>query len=203
MSASSWFCESETNAIEPDEVIKQTSGVVVLHIAMLGQDCLSVLGRLREKGADARVLVLAVCGEERIEPPIQTAREALPKKICPQTANPTCSWINAVIWTLLAGCCAVTFFFAFEAPFRLSANGNQTDPLKFRAEIAALPASLGVQTTSRSRVYVSHRGGEYDKEVVSSSFGDSRQKRRLPRARLLQQKQSRLFVQSGQFSDRK
>ncbi len=77
MSASSWFRESETNAIGPDEAIRQTSGVVVLHIAMLGQDCLSVFGRLREKGADARVLALVVCDEERKELPIQIGGDHL------------------------------------------------------------------------------------------------------------------------------
>ncbi len=201
MSASSWFRESETNAIGPDEAIRQTSGVVVLHIAMLGQDCLSVLGRLREKGADARVLALVVCDEERKELPIQIGGDHLPRKICRQTANPKSSWINAVVWTLLAGCCAITLFFAFQAPFRLGVSENQASAEKFRTEVAALPVRLAEQTMSRLRPHYSHRVGGYDKEGVSDSSDDSLHKRRLPRERLVQEKQSRVGIQAGQISD--
>jgi hypothetical protein len=134
---------------------------------------------------------------------IQTEGETSPRKICQQTGDPKCNWINPAICVLLAGCCAITLFFAFQAPFRLRANENQTSTVKFRTEIAALPARLGAQTMSRFRAHAAGRGGGYDKEVVSNCVDDSATKRRPARERLLQHKQVRVSIQSGPFSERK
>jgi hypothetical protein len=192
-----WFREPAIDAVERESAM-QMSGVVVLHIAIPGQDRLSVLQRFRERVRADRVLILAVYDEDRKALPIQTAEEVLSRKICRQTANPKSSWINAGVWTLLAGCCAVTLFFAFQVPFRLPANGSKTDSLKLRSETAALPARLGTQTMSRFRLNASHRGG-CDKELASSSVDDSRHKRRLSRE-LVQHKQPQVCIPSGQFS---
>jgi hypothetical protein len=188
-----WFCEPAINVLEPVQT------VAVLPIAIRGQDRLSLLQRLRGRVGVARVLILAVYDEDTKVPPIQTAGAVIPRKICQQTANPKSDWIHAVVWTLLAGCCALTLFFAFQAPFRLRANENQTSTVGFRAEIAALPASLRTQTMSRSWPNASDRGGGYGKEVPSSSVDDSRHKRRLSRE-LVQHKQPHVCIQAGQFS---
>jgi hypothetical protein len=193
-----WFREPAIDAVEP-EAPMQAAGFVVLHIAIPSQDRLTVLRQLRRRRGVARVLLLAVCDKERKELAIQIGGDHLPKKICRETASPKSSWINAVVWTLLAGCCAVTLFFAFQAPFRLPANGSKTDSLKLRSEIAALPARLGMQTMSCFRPNAFHRGGGYDKELASSSVDDSRHKRRLSRE-LVQHRQPQVCIQSGQFS---
>lgn len=192
-----WFRAPAADAIRPYEALRQTSDVVVLHIAILVQDRLAVLRRLRGKRGAARVLILAVYDEERKALPIRTEGEKSPGNFR-QQSNPKCSWINAMVWTLLAGCCALTLFFAFQAPFRLRATENQTSAVEFRAETAALPAGLGTQTMSRFRPNASHQGG-YDKEVASSSVDDSRHKRRLSRE-LVQHKHPQVCSESGQFS---
>jgi hypothetical protein len=195
-----WFRDPAIDAVE-SEAPMQTASFVVLHIAIPGQDRLTVLRQLRPRRGVARVLLLAVCHEERKELPIQIGGNRLPRKIWRPTASPRSSWINAVVWTLLAGCCAITLFFALQAPFRLGVSENQASTVKFRSEVAALPVRLAEQTMSRLRPHYSHRVGGYDKEGASDSSDDSLHKRRLPRERLVQKKQSRVGIQAGQISD--
>jgi hypothetical protein len=185
--------------VELRRAVDQALFVIVLDTTPPGQHTLTVLRHLREQWGAARVLILAVYDEERKVLPIQTEGDKSPKEIS-QQPNSKCIWIRAVVSMLLAGCCAITFFFAFQAPFRLRANENQTSAVEFRAETAAPPARLGTQTISRFRPSASDRGGGYDKEVASSSVDDSRHKRRLSREWLVQRKQPRVCIQSGQFS---
>jgi hypothetical protein len=185
--------------VEPHRAVDQALFVIVLDTTPPGQHRLAVLRHRREQRGAPRVLILAVYDEERKALPVQTEGEKPPRKIC-QQPNPKCIWINAAVWTLLASCCTVTLFFAFQAPFRLRANENQTSAVEFRAETAAPPARLGTQTISRLRPSASDRGGGYDKEVASSSVDDTRHKRRLSRERLVRRKQPRVCIQSGQFS---
>jgi hypothetical protein len=187
-----WFREPANDAVEL-KAPRLTPDVVVFYIAIPREDGLGVLRRLQERRGTARVSILAVCNGERKALPIQTEG-----KIYRQTENSKWTWSNTIVWTLLAGCCTVTLFFAFQAPFRLRANENQTSTVEFRAETAALPARLGTQTMSRFRPNASHRSG-YDKELASSSVDDSRHKRRLSRE-LVQHKQPQVCIQSGQFS---
>jgi hypothetical protein len=191
-----WFREPAIDAVER-ETPTQTSRVLVLRIAVPGRERLTVLRQFRGRRGAARVLLLAVWDEERKE--FQIGRDHLPRMICRQTGSPKCSWIHAGVWTLLAGCCAVTLFFAFQAPFRLAVNGSKTDSLKLRSETTALPARLGTQTMSHFRPNAI-RGGGYDKEVASSSVDYSRRKRRLSHELVLH-KQPQVSIRSGQFSE--
>jgi CheY-like chemotaxis protein len=192
-----WFREPASDAVEL-KAPRLTPDVVVFYIAIPREDGLGVLRRLQERRGTARVSILAVCDEEPKALPTQTEGKISPRRIYRQTENPQWSWSNTIVWTLLAGCCTVTLFFAFQAPFRLRANENQTSTVEFRAETAALPARLGSQTMSRFRPGASHRSG-YDKELASSSVDDSRHKRRLSRE-LVQHRQPQVCIQSGQFS---
>ena len=198
-----WCREPMIHAIEPDNAVRSTLGFVFLYIAVPRRDLSSAHCRFRERRGAARLLILAAHNELRKELSIRTQADNAPENVCQGTPNPKRGWINAVVWTLLAGCCAVTLFFAFQAPFRLRANENLANSVKLRSEIAALPAGLETQTMSRFRHSASQQGGGYDKEVVSSSVSDSRHRRMPIREGLVQHKQPRVCVQSGLFSDRR
>jgi hypothetical protein len=143
-----------------------------------------------------------ISGEERKARPIQAVSEAWPGKIRGRFENAKGGWLPSVIFALVAGCCAITVFFAFQAPFRLRANESHGSTGEFRGEIAALPIRLAGQTMADSRTHRPHRSGGDDREAVNTSSDDSGHKRRLPREHLAQRKQPRIQVESAEFSTR-
>jgi hypothetical protein len=191
-------------AADPYEVTKRTLQVVILAIAMPEQDCVGVLDPLPERREAVRVRLLTVLGEvpeeKRKGRPIRTEPETCQWKIRRRFENTKGSWIHATIFGLLAGCCAITFFFVFQPPFRLRANENQANTGDFRTEIAALPIRSAAQTISDFRAQRSRRSGSDDRELASSFIDDSGPKRRLPRERLIQRKQPRVHIESAEFS---
>jgi hypothetical protein len=130
----------------PCDVTKRTLRIVIVDIAIPGQDEEDGLDLRRERSEAVRVWLLTVLGGisdvGREVRSIQVVSEAWPKKIRGQVGNTRCRWVNAVVLALLAGCCAVTIFFAFQAPFRLRTNESHGSAGAFRGEIAALPIRL-------------------------------------------------------------
>jgi hypothetical protein len=201
------FARPTVPAVDPYEVRKRTLRVIILDIAMPGQNGPGELHPLSERRKAARVLLLTLSGQtseaERKARSIQARAETWPRKVCRQAGIPQRSWVHAAICALLACCCAVTVFSVFQAPFRLRANENQTSTVKFRAETAALPASLTTQTVLRFRPHGARQNVGCNNEVAGNCVDDSARKRRPGREGLLQQKQSRVSIQSGPFSERK
>jgi hypothetical protein len=183
------------------DATQRTLRVVILDIAMTRQDQESVLNLRREREEAVRVWLFTVLakisGGEPAAKPIQAESDAWPRKIRRRIENTKGSWVHPVISVLLAGCCAITVFFAFQAPFRLGANANRAGTGEFRGEIAALPTRSAGQTVSDFRAQRSHRSGG-DREVVSSSFDDSGHKRRLAREHIAQRKQPNIRIESAE-----
>jgi hypothetical protein len=184
-------------------VTKQGFRVVFLQIAMPARDQPDVLDPMREELEAVRWRLLTVLwdvpNEERKERPIQTKSEIWPRKSRWRCEDAKDRWIYAIIFALLAACCAITLFFALQAPFRLRAK-DQGCIGEFRGEIAALPIETGAISDFRS--HGSHRVGGNNREVVTSSFADSGQKTRRPREQLVQRKPARVRIQSAEFSRR-
>lgn len=181
-----WFRQPAITTVGPYQAVKQTFAVVILYITMPAQDRLSALQLRRERTEATRVI------------PIRDEAERGSRKICKQTANPNGSWVHAAIYTLLAGCCAITFFSVCQAPFRILPNG--TDAVKSGVEIAALPAGLTTQSTSHRVHGRQQNAGE---EAAGNSVGDALHKRKPSHERAFQQKQSRRCIQAGQLAQRK
>jgi hypothetical protein len=183
------------------DLTKRTIRVVILDIGMPEQDWGGVLDRLTDRREAGRVRLLTVLGEvpkdERKARAVQTEAETWRWKIR-QFENTRGSWVHAVIFALLAGCCAITVFFAFQVPFRLRSNESHASIGQLRSEIAALPIRAGGQTMSVFRAHRSHRSAGDDRELASSSFDDSGHKRRPPRERLIQRKQLRFHIESAE-----
>jgi hypothetical protein len=195
----------ELFAADPYDVTKRELRVVILDIAMPEQDRAGVLDPKRERRAVRlwRLTLLdRISAEDREARPIQAVSEAWPGKIRGRFENAKGGWLPSVIFALVAGCCAITVFFAFQAPFRLRANDRQGSTGEFRHEIAALPIRLAGQTMADSRTHRPHRSGGDDREAVNTSSDDSGHKRRLPREHLAQRKQPRIQVESAEFSTR-
>jgi hypothetical protein len=106
--------------------------------------------------------------------------------------------VRALICTLLIACCAVTLLSVFQVPFRLLANDDPEHVGKLRTEIAALPAGLGTQTMSRSRVSRPRQNAGYNN--AGNPVDESSHKRKL-RDRSLPQKPSPVGI--DQWSERK
>jgi hypothetical protein len=187
-------------------VAKRSLRVVILDIAVPELARVRVLDPLEEKRETVRVWLLTILCEgqyqERKERPIQRESEIRPPKIRGRFEGIAGLWVHAVILALLAACCAVTFFFAFQLPFRLWANGNQANTGLFRSEIAAQPVRSGADMMSGFRGYGSRRGEGNNREVVSGSSNDSGLKRTLPCERSAQRKRTRVRFQSAEFSRR-
>jgi hypothetical protein len=188
------------------EVTRHTLRVAVLNIAMPGQDQQGVFDPGRERREAVKIWLLTVLDEvwrgEREARPIQAVSETWPGKSRGRFENAKCSWVHAAIFALVAGCCAITVFFAFQAPFRLRANESRVSTGEFRGEIAALPVRLAGQTMADFRTHRPHRSTGDDREVMSSSFDDSNHKRRMTREHLAQRKQLRIHMESAEFSRR-
>jgi hypothetical protein len=187
---------------EPHELSKRTLRVIVLDFALPEQRALSSLLSLQERRA-SRILLFTISNEvseeERKVRPIQAEAETCPGKICRRFENINGTWIHAIILALLTGCCAITFFFAFQAPFRLwVVNEDFANPTTFRTEIAALPAPVKTQTILGFRAHGSKQNAGYHQ--TDSPLDDSSYKRRVPRERPFQQKQSQVSIRPGQFS---
>lgn len=193
-------------AADPCDVAKRALRVVILDIAQPELDRARIFDPLEEKRETVRVWLLTILCEgqdqERKERPIQRESEIRPSKIRRRFEGTKGIWVRAVILALLAGCCAVTFFFAFQLPFRLRANGNQANTGLFRSEIAAQPVSLGAEMMSGFRGYGSRRSEGDNREVVSGSSNDSGLKRTLPCEHSAQRKRPRVRIQSAEFSRR-
>ena len=181
---------------------KQTFRVIVLDFALPEQRALSAPHPLAERTRLVRVFLFTICseveGEQRKIRSIRAEVETCSGKICRRFENTKGSWVHAMIFALLAGCFAVTLFFAFQAPFRLRVNEDLANPTTFRAEIAALPATLKSQTISRFPAHGSQQNAGYHK--TENALDDSPRKRRVLRERQPQQRQSEVSIRPGQFS---
>jgi hypothetical protein len=192
-------------AAGPYDGTKRELRVIILDIAMPEQHCAGVLDPKRARRAVRLwrfTLLDRISGEDREARPIQAFAEPWPGKIRRRFENAKDGWVHSVIFALVAGCCAVTVFFAFQAPFRLRANESHGSTGEFRGEIAALPIRLAGQTMADFRTHRPHRSGGDDREVVSSSLDDSSHKRRLTRDHLAQRQQPRIHIESAEFSRR-
>jgi hypothetical protein len=188
---------------EPHEMTKRPLRVIVLDFALPELRALSVPHLLPERTGPVRILLCTICSEvseeERKTRSIRAEVETCPEKICRRFANTKGSWVHTMIFALLTSCCAITFFFAFQAPFRLRVvNEDLANPTTFRTEIAALPATLKTQTISRFRAHGSQQNAGYHK--TDDPLDDSPRKRRVPREHPFQQKQSQVSIRPGQFS---
>jgi hypothetical protein len=134
--------------------------------------------------------------------PVPATAAVQPYEATKQIANAKNGRVLAVICALLATCCAVTGFSAFQAPFKLLVDDDLTNALKSRTEIAALPAGPRTQTMSGFRASLPRQNAGYDKVLASNSANGSPHKRRL-RDLPFQQKESRGCIASGQLSQRK
>jgi hypothetical protein len=192
-------------AADPYNVTTREVRVVILDIAMPEQHCAGVLDPKRERTA-VRLWLLTlldrISGEDREARPIQAVSEAWPGRIRGRFENARSAWVHGVIFALVAGCCAITVFFAFQAPFRLRANESHGSTGGFRGEIAALPIRLAGQTMADFRTHRPRRNGGDDREVVSSSLDDPSHKKKLARDHLAPRKQPRIHIESAEFSRR-
>jgi hypothetical protein len=188
---------------EPHETPKRTFRVIVVDFALPEQRALSALLSVQERAGDTRIFLITISKEvseeeQRIRS-IRAAAENCPSKICRRFENAEGSWIHTMIFALLTSCCAITFFFAFQAPFRLRVvNEDLANPTTFRTEIAALPAPLKTQTIPGFRAHGFQQNAGYHQ--TDGPLDDSPYKRRVPRERPFQQKQSQASLQSGQLS---
>jgi len=200
-----WFLEPATDAIEQREPARKAVAVIIMDIAVVGQEGAGVLHLLRESRKTARVFVGAVGDQvSEAEPksrPIETEPWDRPGNIRQQNANSKRGWTNTVAYALLSGCCAVTIFFVFQADSRLRADENSATALQVRSETAALPA-LATHTTSRFRSRVSKQVTSGNRELAGNTVNDFPGKTRALRERPFQEKQSRVGIQSAQPSDR-
>jgi hypothetical protein len=181
------------------ETPKRTFRVIVLDFALPEQSAPGALLALQERASASRIFLITISNEVSEEEqgirPVRTAAENSPSKICRRLENAEGSWIHTMIFALITSCCAITFFFAFQAPFRLPVvNENLADPTTFRTEIAALPAPLKTRTIPSFHAHGSQQNAGYHQT------DDSPCKRRVPRERPLQQKQSQASIRPGQFS---
>jgi len=201
-----WFLEPATDAIEQREPARKAVAVIIMDIAVVGQEGAGVLHLLRESRKTARVFVGAVGDQvSEAEPksrPIETEPWDRPGNIRQQNANSKRGWTNTVAYALLSGCCAVTIFFVFQADSRLRANENSATALQLRPETAALPARVATHTTLRFRSRVSKQLTGGNRELAGNTVNDFPGKTRASRERPFQQKQSRVCIQSAQSSDR-
>ena len=212
MQASSSASDSAFSVLRPErfatgpyDVTKRELRIVILDIATPEQHCAGVLDAKRERRA-VRLWLLTlldrISGEDLEARPIQAVSATWPGKSRGRFENAKGGWVHAAIFALVAGCCAITVFFAFQAPFRLRANESHVSTGEFRGEIAALPIRLAGQTMADFRTYRPHRNAGDDREVMSSSFDDSNHKRRMTREHLAQRKQLRIHMESAEFSRR-
>jgi hypothetical protein len=188
---------------ETHELSKRAFRLIVLDFALPEQPALSSLLSLQKRARASRIILFTISNEVSEEGQekgsILAEAETCPGKICRRFENIKGTWIHAIILALLTSCCAITFFFAFQAPFRLRVvNEDLANPTTFRTEIAALPAPLKTQTTSRFRAHGSKQNAGYHQ--TDSPLDDSPYKRRAPRERPFQQKQSQVSIRPGQFS---
>ena len=209
MSASSSAIDSSfsllaaTATAEPHEITKRTLRVIVLDFALSDQRALTAPQPLPET-RPVRVFLFTICSEVSEEGrktrSIRAEVETCPEKICRRFENTKGSWVHTMIFALLTSCCAITFFFVFQASFRLRVvNEDLANPTTFRTEIAALPATLKAQTISRFRAHGSQQNAGSHK--TDDPLDDSPPKRRVPRERPFQQKQSQVSNRPGQFSE--
>jgi hypothetical protein len=200
-----WFLEPATDAIEQREPARKAVAVIIMDIAVVGQEGAGVLHLLRESRKTARVFVGAVGDQvSEAEPksrPIETEPWDRPGNIRQQNANSKRGWTNTVAYALLSGCCAVTIFFVFQADSRLRADENSATAQQVRSETAAPPA-LATHTTSRFRSRVSKQVTSGNRELAGNTVNDFPGKTRALRERPFQEKQSRVGIQSAQPSDR-
>jgi hypothetical protein len=189
-------------ATAPREVTKRTLRVVIVDIAIPGQDGEGVLDLRQERSEAVRVWLLTVLGGvSGLGREVRTIRAesgGWPRRVCERYGNTRGKWVHAVVLALLASCYAITAFFAFQAPFRLLASENHASTEELRGEIGALPIRAAGQTVSEFRAKKSHRSGD-DREVVSASFDDSGSKG-LPHERSVRRKQNRVRIESAEFS---
>lgn len=191
-----------TPTCQPREMTKRTLRVIVLDFALPEQRALTAPQPLLET-RPVRVFLFTICSEvseeERKTRSIRAEVETCPEKICRRFENTKGSWVRTMIFALLTSCCAITFFFAFQAPFRLRVvNEDLAYPTTFRTEITALPAPLKTQTMLGFRAHGSQQNAGYHQ--TDSLLDDSPYKRRMPRERPFQQKQSQVSIRPGQFS---
>jgi hypothetical protein len=191
-----WFLEPAIDAIEQREGARKAFAVIIMDIAVVGQEGAGVLQLLRESRKTARVF-MGVVPKPR---PIETGLGVRPEKVRQQESKR--GWTNTVAYALLSGCCAVTIFFVFQADSRLRADENSATALQLRSETSALPARLATHTTSRFRSRVSKQATGGNRELAGNMVNDIPGKTRASRERPFQQKQSRVCIQSAQPSDR-
>jgi hypothetical protein len=189
---------------ETHEMPKRTRRVIVLDFALPEQRALSSLLSRQERTRASRIFLFTISNEVSDEEQkirsIRAEAETCPSKIGRRFENTKASWVHTLIFALLTSCCAITLFFAFQAPFRLRVvNEDLAYPTTFRTEITALPAPLKTQTMLGFRAHGSQQNAGYHQ--TDSPLDDSLHKRRLPRERLVQKKQSRVGIQAGQISD--
>jgi hypothetical protein len=200
-----WFLEPAPDAIEQREGARKTFAVIIIDIAVVGQEGAGVLHLLRESRKTARVFMGEVgdqvSGAVPKSRPIETELEVRPGKFRQRNATSKRGWTNTVAYALLSGCCAVTIFFVFQADSRLRADENSSTALQVRSETAALPA-LATHTTSRFRSRVSKQVTSGNRELAGNTVNDFPGKTRALRERPFQEKQSRVGIQSAQPSDR-
>jgi hypothetical protein len=182
------------SAGEPHEMPKRTFRVIVMDFPLPERHALSSLLSLQERTRVSRIFLFAISNEVSEEEqkirPIQAEAETCPGKICRRFENTKGTWIHAIILALLTSCCAITFFFALQAPFRLRVvNEDLANPTTFRTEIAALPAPVKTQTILGFRAHGPKQNAGYHQTD-----------RRVPRERPFQQKQSLVSIRPGQFS---
>jgi hypothetical protein len=188
---------------EPHELSKRTLRVIVLDFALIEQRDLGSLLLLHETTRASRIISFTISNEVSEEKQkirsIRAEAETSPRNICRRFENIRARWVHAMILAFLTGCCAITFFFAFQAPFRLRVvNKELAGPTTFRTEIAALPAPLKTQAMPGFSGHRSQQNAAYHQ--TDSRLDDSPYKRRVPRERQSQQKQPQVCFQAGQFS---
>jgi hypothetical protein len=187
---------------KPYEMTRRTLRVIVLDFALPEQPAPSESYPLQARARSIQVFLLAVSSaiseEGRKVRPIRAEPEIYPGKICRRFEHIGRSWVYGMIFALLTSCCAIIFFFAFQAPFRLRVNEDLPSPEKFRSETAALPATLKTQAMSRFRAHGSPQNAGYHK--TDNRLDDSPHKSRAPRERPFQQRQSQVSIRPGQFS---
>jgi hypothetical protein len=179
---------------EPHELSKRPFRVIVLDFALPEQRALSSLLSLQKRARSSRIILFTISNEVSEEGQengsILAEAEICTSDTCRRFENTKGTWIHAIILALLTSCCAITFFFAFQAPFRLRVvNEDLANPTTFRAEIAALAAPVKTQTIPGFRAHGSKQNAGYHQTD-----------RRVPRERPFQQKQSQVSIRLGQFS---
>jgi hypothetical protein len=202
---SSFSLPPATSIGEPHELSKRTLRVIVLDFALIEQRDLGSLLLLHETTRASRIISFTISNELSEEKQkirsIRAEAETSPRNICRRFENISARWVHAMILAFLTGCCAITFFFAFQAPFRLRVvNKELAGPTTFRTETAALPAPLETRTMPGFLTRGSRQNAAYHQ--ADGLVDDSPHKRRVPRERPFQQKQSQVSIRAGQFSGR-